>query len=251
MVAVAGQKRFAWNVTAELPGPADSAAVAGHGDATSRAWVRRLSCPGADRDTAVTELHALLLRAARFEIGRRRLAFPQLGGADLDDLAWQSADDALMSVLRRLGDFRGDSRFTTWASKFAIVEAGVKVRKHAWRGREILLPETSWPTVADSAPTPHQLAEARDLLAAVRAEHQAFYRRTFNHRLICEPRPYPLLAKPISLMTTQYSSVADQVHQRYPFFRSTLFERRMLFERYPPMSQVVPANEAGEVHHAA
>jgi len=72
-------------------------------------------------------LHALLLRAARFEIGRRRSAFPQLGGADLDDLAWQSADDALMSVLRRLGDFRGESRFTTWAAKFAIVEAGVNV----------------------------------------------------------------------------------------------------------------------------
>jgi RNA polymerase sigma-70 factor (ECF subfamily) len=170
VVAVAGQKRFAWNVTAEKPGSAGTAAVAGPGDATSRAWVRRLSSSGADRATAATELHALLLRAARFEVGRRRLAFPQLGGADLDDLAWQSADDALMSILRRLGDFRGDSRFTTWAAKFAIVEAGVKVRKHAWRRREILLPETSWPVVADIAPTPHQIAEARDLLAAVREE---------------------------------------------------------------------------------
>jgi RNA polymerase sigma-70 factor (ECF subfamily) len=170
VVAVAGQKRFAWHVTAERPGTVGAAAVAGPGDATSRAWVRRLSGPGADRDTAVTELHALLLRAARFEIGRRRSVFPQLGGADLDDLAWQSADDALMSILRRLGDFRGDSRFTTWAAKFAIVEAGVKVRKRAWRGREILLPEASWPTVTDSGPAPHQFAEARDLLAALREE---------------------------------------------------------------------------------
>jgi N-acyl-L-homoserine lactone synthetase len=72
---------------------------------------------------------------------------------------------------------------------------------------------------------------AQHFLVAVRAEHQAFYRRTFNHRLICEPRSYPLLAKPISLMTVHYPSVADQVHQRYPFFRSTFFERRMLFER--------------------
>lgn len=170
MVAVARQKRFAWSVTAELPGPVGPAAVVGLGDATSRAWVRRLGSPGADRDTVVTELHALLLRAARFEIGRRRSAFPQLGGADLDDLAWQSANDALMSVMRRLGDFRGDSRFTTWAAKFAIVEAGVKVRRHAWRGREVLLPDASWPAVADRAPTPHQFAEARDLLAALREE---------------------------------------------------------------------------------
>jgi RNA polymerase sigma-70 factor, ECF subfamily len=168
VVAAARQTRFAWSVTAELPGAVGAAAGTGHGDAASRAWVRRLSCPGAARDAAIADLHALLLRAARFEIGRRRLAFPRLGGADLDDLAWQSANDALMSVLRRLGDFRGDSRFTTWAVKFAIVEAGVKVRRHAWR--ETPLPEASWPAVADGAPTPHQFAEARDLLAALREE---------------------------------------------------------------------------------
>jgi N-acyl-L-homoserine lactone synthetase len=71
------------------------------------------------------------------------------------------------------------------------------------------------------------------LLAAVREEHQAFYRRVFTHRMVCAPRPYPLLAKPISLMTIDYPTVAEQVHRRYPFFRSTLFERRMLFERSP------------------
>ena len=68
------------------------------------------------------------------------------------------------------------------------------------------------------------------LIVAVRAEHQAFYRRTFLFRPICDARPYPLLAKPISLMTVDHLDVADRVHQRYPFFRSTYFERRMLFE---------------------
>jgi N-acyl-L-homoserine lactone synthetase len=92
---------------------------------------------------------------------------------------------------------------------------------------------------------------AEHLLAAVRAEHQAFYHRTFNHRMICAPRPYPLLAKPIGLMTVHHSSVADQVHRRYPFFRSTLFERRMLFERRPSAQRIVPANAVAEVHHAA
>ena len=32
-------------------------------------------------------------------------------------------------------------------------------------------------------------------------------------------------------MTVDASTVADQVYNRYPFFRSTFFERRMLFER--------------------
>ncbi len=71
-------------------------------------------------------------------------------------------------------------------------------------------------------------------LAAVRAEHQAFYRRMFHHQLICEPRPYPHLAKPICLMWIHYPAVADDVQRRYPFFRSTLFERRMLFEGSDP-----------------
>jgi N-acyl-L-homoserine lactone synthetase len=71
---------------------------------------------------------------------------------------------------------------------------------------------------------------ADHLLAAVRPEHQAFYRRIFNHRLVGTPRPYPGLAKPICLMMADYPRFVGEVHQRFPFFRSTLFERRMLFE---------------------
>ena len=86
------------------------------------------------------ELHALLLRAARFEIGRRA-GSGKLRGGDYDDLAQQSADDALVVILRKLDDFRGESRFTTWAYKFALYEAAAKVRKRSWQGREIpLLP---------------------------------------------------------------------------------------------------------------
>ena len=66
------------------------------------------------------------------------------------------------------------------------------------------------------------------LLATVRAEHQAFYRRVFGHRLVCEPRHYPSLTKPISLMALDYPLARERL-QSQPFFRSTLFERRMLF----------------------
>ncbi|MBN9010511.1 MAG: hypothetical protein J0H63_10375, partial [Rhizobiales bacterium] len=69
------------------------------------------------------------------------------------------------------------------------------------------------------------------LLAAVRSEHQAFYRRVGGHRVVCPARPYPLLHKPISLMTLDYQAGRGRVEHRYPFFRSTNFERRMLFER--------------------
>jgi hypothetical protein len=67
------------------------------------------------------------------------------------------------------------------------------------------------------------------LLATVRVEHQAFYRRVFGHRVICDARHYPSLTKPISLMALDYPTARDRVLQRNPFFRSSLFERRMLF----------------------
>jgi hypothetical protein len=67
------------------------------------------------------------------------------------------------------------------------------------------------------------------ILATVRAEHQAFYKRIFGHELLAEPRDYPSLKKPISMMALDYFAMKPRVHHRYPFFRSTAFERRMLF----------------------
>ncbi len=88
---------------------------------------------------------------------------------------------------------------------------------------------------------------AEHLLAAVRSEHQAFYRRVFHHRLICEARPYPKLTKPICLMTAYYRTVAEDVYRRYPFFRSTFFERRMLYER--GATQELPPSEEDFTPH--
>lgn len=79
--------------------------------------------------------------------------------------------------------------------------------------------------------------QADFMLATVRAEHQAFYKRMWGHRAVCEPRPYPNLQKPISLMTLDYREARERVHRRYPFFRSNYFERRMLFERNIDMAQ--------------
>ena len=102
-----------------------------------------------ERDRAVADLHALLLRAAHFELGAARAAST---AAERDDLALQAADDALVAVLAKLDDFRGASRFTTWAYKFALLEAGVKARRRAWQGREVTLAAEDWPLFADPRP---------------------------------------------------------------------------------------------------
>src|SRR5262249_19282013 len=104
----------------------------------------------------------------RFEVARRRPTLPHLRGDDLDDIANQAADDALVSVLRRLDDFRGESRFTTWAYKFALLEAAVKLRKRAWQGRELPLEPESWPLFASTGPDPEAAVEQSAVLRAVR-----------------------------------------------------------------------------------
>jgi RNA polymerase sigma-70 factor (ECF subfamily) len=137
-------------------------------DAESRAWLSALGGRGRAREEAVARLHDLLVRAARFEVARRRPTLPHLRGGDLDDLALQSADDALVAVLSKLEDYRGASRFTTWAYKFALLEAAVKLRRLAWQGRELPLQPESWPALPDERPSAQHDVEARELLQALR-----------------------------------------------------------------------------------
>jgi RNA polymerase sigma-70 factor (ECF subfamily) len=147
---------------------ADTVAEATPG-ADSREWLAALrSADDRTRDAAVGRLHELLLRAARFEVRRRAGGARHVGREQLDDVAHQSAHDALVAVLAKLDDFRGESRFTTWAYKFALLEAGVKMRRRAWHDREVTLEPEGWPALADTGPSPHHDAQMAELLAAVR-----------------------------------------------------------------------------------
>jgi RNA polymerase sigma-70 factor (ECF subfamily) len=148
----------------------EGSASSARADGDSRLWIGRLRGAGPERDAALIELHALLLRAARFEVARRHARSAHLRGGDQDDLAQQSADDALVAILAKLDDFRGESRFTTWAYKFALYEAAAKVRKHAWQGREVPLTGETWPLIVDDRRrTPEQDAETAELFAELRA----------------------------------------------------------------------------------
>jgi RNA polymerase sigma-70 factor (ECF subfamily) len=136
-------------------------------DPESREWLRCLRAEGATKDDAVARLHALLMRAARFEVARRRPTLPELRGDELEDIATEAADDALMSVLRRLDDFRGASRFTTWVYKFALLEAAVKLRKRSWQGREVPLEPESWSIFSSAGLQPAAELEQSELLVTL------------------------------------------------------------------------------------
>ncbi len=133
-------------------------------DAESRAWLSRLRGSGAERDPALAELHELLLGAARFALSQRAA---QVGREGFDDLATQAADDALLAVLERLDDYRGDSRFTTWAWKFAFYEACAAVRKRRWLGREVPVEDDGWEALGRDV-GPDVSVEQTELLAALK-----------------------------------------------------------------------------------
>jgi RNA polymerase sigma-70 factor (ECF subfamily) len=136
-------------------------------DEESRRWLRELRAVGPVRDETVARLHELLLRAARFEVAKRRRTLPHVRGGEFDEIALEAADDALMSILAKLDDFRGESRFTTWAYKFALLEAAVKLRKRAWQGREVPLEPASWDLFSSAIGGPVESLEQAEVLAAL------------------------------------------------------------------------------------
>ena len=147
--------------------PAEPAELNAALDADSAAWLSALRSQGPRREQAVRSLHELLLRAARFEMSRRRGALGHLAYAEIEDLTVQAADDACLAVLARLDNFRGLSRFTTWAYKFAVYETSTKARRRAWQGREISLEPEGWALLPDQDSGPAGSAEHRELLQAV------------------------------------------------------------------------------------
>jgi len=128
-------------------------------------WVAALATPGPEQDHAMRRLHALMVRAAAHQVWRMRAALPDPSPDAVDDLANQAADEAMTALLGKLHTFEGRSRFSTWAFKFAILQAAVEVRRIQWQHREVELRDLEIATPAHDGP--EHAAEARDLGTAV------------------------------------------------------------------------------------
>lgn len=163
---------------------------------TQDPWIRALTSAGPDRDEAIARLHALMVRAARHQVARMAQA-ASLGSARRDEIVQSTADEATVAVLARLQDFEGRSRFTTWAYKFAILQAGVQVRREAWRDREIDLEPAEY-SLASAEPTPADVVEGSDLARAVRAgidRALTAHQRTVMVALLARDVPIDVLAE--------------------------------------------------------
>jgi RNA polymerase sigma-70 factor (ECF subfamily) len=190
-------------------------------DAEARAWVDGLRSPGSEREEAVARLHALLVRGARFELLRRRGAW-EGSGESLEDLAVQSADTALSAILRKLDDYRYESRFTTWAYKFAILEAAVLARRRAWQEREVPTDPEAWATlpmascdVADDVVARERL---RQIMAAIQTELSPHQREVLT-TLVLHGVPIDVLAQRLN---TTRGALYKTLHDARRKLRSVL-----------------------------
>ncbi|MBP0458287.1 RNA polymerase sigma factor [Streptomyces montanisoli] len=140
-----------------------------HGlDPDSREWLDALSSTGERHVRACTRLHGQLLRIAFKELHRRR-GRHRITGPELDDLAHQAAGDALLAITRKIGGFRGESRFTTWAYKFVVFEVSTKLGRHFWRTEGVPLDAGGWEQLPDRlGMDPQRESEARELTDALR-----------------------------------------------------------------------------------
>lgn len=217
---------------AEVTGAESVSATVRPLDPESRAWVTRLTESGPRREAAVAELHELLLGAARYALSQRG---SELAREGVSDLAVQAADDALVTILARLHDYRGDSKFTTWAWKFAFYEACVAVRKRRWLEREVPVEEDGWDALAHDA-APDGRIEQKELLAAVRSAVDdsltAHQRRVFVALALNEV-PVDVLAERLG---TTRGALYKTLHEARSRLRAALAERGLGPDRWqtPP-----------------
>lgn len=159
-------------------------------------WVASLSSTGADQLAAMRRLHALMVRAAAHQVWRMRGALPDPSPRAVDDLANQAADEAMTALLAKLHTFEGRSRFTTWAFKFAVLQAATEVRRVQWQHREVELRDLE--VVASEHDAPGTAAEVRDLgLAVERAMRTALtpHQRRVALALLVDEVPIDVLAQ--------------------------------------------------------
>ena len=104
---------------------------------TNKEWLDELTASGEIQETAIADLRNLLLRAALYFFNRNPGDFEGMNREEILQCAEDCAQEALIAVMDHLADFRGDSKFTTWAYKFAINMALMTARRQRWKGKSL------------------------------------------------------------------------------------------------------------------
>ncbi|WP_270886092.1 sigma-70 family RNA polymerase sigma factor [Pedococcus sp. 5OH_020] len=200
----------------------------------SRDWVVALTTPGHEQTVALRELHRLMLKAAAHQVWRMRAALPDASPGTVEDIANQAADDAMTALLGKLHTFEGRSRFTTWAFKFAILEAACEVRRLQWQHREVELRD--FDVAAGNHDSPERHAEGSDLAQALVAAMRSVltpHQRRVAIALLVDGVPIDVLADRLG---TTRGALYKTVHDTRTRLRTELSARGYLTATAPTTS---------------
>jgi RNA polymerase sigma-70 factor (ECF subfamily) len=180
-----------------------------HTEQESTTLLQDLLQPGVVRDAAISRLHALLVRVARAEAARRQSRLPDRVLEEVDDLCVQAANDAVMNILRKLGEFRGTARFTTWACKFVIFEVSTRLRRHAWRHRPVETDEAVWNQLPDRTPSALRALESQELSLAL--QQAVRNRLTDRQRIVFQAATIDEV--PIDVLAERFNSSRGAIYK--------------------------------------
>jgi RNA polymerase sigma-70 factor (ECF subfamily) len=190
-------------------------------DAESRLWWERLHASEPIRGWAIAELYERLRREAAFHVRQRALGLPGFPRSDIDDVATQAAGDALVALIQKLEDYRGDSQFWTWARKFAALEAPASIRRRLGRDRVGISDDPdSAEDVADLRESAHDRAEAHELLESVG--------RVLNHELTARQR---IVLTEVAINGTSTAALAEELDTTPGAIYKSLHDARLKVRR--------------------
>jgi len=207
-------------------------------------WVTALSGSGPEQMVALRELHALMVRAAAHQVWRMRAALPDASPGAVDVVVNQAADEALTALLGKLHTFQGRSRFTTWAFKFAILQAATEVRRLQWQHREVELRDLE-ARPAPGQESPELCAEGADLAVAVAEAMRRVltpYQRRIAVALLVDDVPIDVLAERLGTTRGALYKTLHDVRVR--------LRRELASRGYLPVPQDHPPKVAARGSHA-
>jgi RNA polymerase sigma-70 factor (ECF subfamily) len=189
-------------------------------------WVLALATPGPEQAVAMRQLHQLMVRAAGHQVWRMRAVLPDPSPATVEVIVNQAADEAMTTLLAKLHTFEGRSRFSTWAFKFAILQAATDVRRLQWQHREVELRDLDMPAATQDSP--EQYAEGSDLAGAVAEAMRTVltpYQRRIAVALLVDDVPIDVLAQRLG---TSRGALYKAVHDARVCLRRELTTRGYL-----------------------
>lgn len=102
-------------------------------DRSNEQWLLDLQSASGSQSLALEDLRQRLQRGVFYYLSRERSDLTHLSTQEINQMAEDLAQDATLRVMENLGSFRGDSRFTTWATKIAVRVAISDLRRARYK----------------------------------------------------------------------------------------------------------------------